>query len=496
MESQADMNTSFFDEPLLEFGVDRHVDARFGIMNYGPVDFDSELAPKEIRVGIVGTHETVQGVVGWLERCRDEIPAKVSRQPNLFPKFPGFRPDLGFQSTLNLSPRLQRVIPQRQFDELAQRTEQNQIVKAAVELFVAEFRYLTETTKPDVLICAVPQALLDVTVEPRPPLNNMIEDDTEGAGANEAGDQERARLDFHHLLKARCMIFNQPIQLIIPSTYDETKRRQRARTAQVKQPQDEATRAWNFHTALYYKAHGVPWRMVRDAKDLATCYVGVAFYATLDRASLMTSVAQIFNERGEGVVVRGGPAKISKEDRTPHLAGDDARSLLASALATYRWEHKTFPARVVVHKSSTFTSEEIAGFATAASAQQIEYYDLVSITDASTRLFRPAAYPPLRGTMLSLDAKNHVLYTRGAVDFFSTYPGLYVPRPLLFRMHSAEQTAAFLAQEILALTKMNWNNTQFDGGEPITLRAARQVGNILKYVAQDSPMATGYRHYM
>ena len=25
--------------------------------------------------------------------------------------------------------------------------------------------------------------------------------------------------------------------------------------------QDEATRAWNFHTALYYKAGGTPWRL-------------------------------------------------------------------------------------------------------------------------------------------------------------------------------------------------------------------------------------------
>jgi hypothetical protein len=32
---------------------------------------------------------------------------------------------------------------------------------------------------------------------------------------------------------------------------------------------------------------------------------------------------------------------------------------------------------------------------------------------------------------------------------------------------------------------MNWNNTQFDGHAPITIRAARQVGNILNYVGPD-----------
>ena len=31
-------------------------------------------------------------------------------------------------------------------------------------------------------------------------------------------------------------------------------------------------------------------------------------------------------------------------------------------------------------------------------------------------------------------------------------------------------------------TKMNWNTTQFDGSEPITIRAAEQVGSILEYI--------------
>ena len=43
------MNIDFMPEPELDFGVDKHVDIRFGIMNYGTVDFSSPLAPKEIR---------------------------------------------------------------------------------------------------------------------------------------------------------------------------------------------------------------------------------------------------------------------------------------------------------------------------------------------------------------------------------------------------------------------------------------------------------------
>src|SRR5580700_3717522 len=102
------MNLTFLEEPELEFGAGRHIDIRFGIMNYGPLDFDNSLAPKQINVGIVGSAESVEGVRRWLDRCRTMIaakpsredPAKPNKQPNLFAQFPGFNLDTGFRSTL------------------------------------------------------------------------------------------------------------------------------------------------------------------------------------------------------------------------------------------------------------------------------------------------------------------------------------------------------------------------------------------------------------
>ena len=73
---------------------------------------------------------------------------------------------------------------------------------------------------------------------------------------------------------------------------------------------------------------------------------------------------------------------------------------------------------------------------------------------------------------------------------------MYVPRPLEIRCDQVAATPTYLAQEILALTKMNWNNTQFDGKEPITLRCARQVGQILKYFGPDDHYQPYYRFYM
>ncbi|MFL5659363.1 MAG: argonaute/piwi family protein [Ktedonobacteraceae bacterium] len=484
------MKLDFLQEPELEFGTGRHIDIRFGLMNYGPLDYEQSLAPKLIKVGIVGTSETVEGIQTWLERCRSEIPAKLSRQPNLFPKFPGFNVDTSFRSSLLMDQQLLREIPLWLFEALKTQLDSNGIVTEAVELFFSELNYLAEKAKGDVFVCALPMELIDL-LEQRNQMNKgLVEDDNEEL-------EGQLHLDLHHMLKARAMQLKKPIQIVLPMTYDETKRRQqKGHSDRVRKLQDEATRAWNIHTALYYKAGGVPWRIIRDSSQLTTCYIGISFYKTLDNSRLLTSIAQVFNERGEGVIVRGGAAKISKDDKQPHLQKEDAFLLLNQAMERYRQEHRNLPARVALYKSSIYSSEEIEGFTQAAQNQRVDSIDLISMTNSYIRLFRKGVYPPLRGTFFSLDDRSHVLYTRGSTDFFSTYPGMYVPSPLLFRRELTEQTPKFLAQEILALTKMNWNNTQFDGGEPITLRAAYQVGAILKYIGEHETVMPRYSFYM
>src|SRR6266566_6909610 len=156
------MRIDHLQEPELEFGLGQHVDVRFGIMNYGPLDVASNLAPKVIRAGLVGTPQTVEGLHEWLEKCRDEIPAKQSRQPNLFPSFPGFRADTAFHTSLVLEPGLERTIPDNTFEELSKLGDPNRFVAEAVTLFLKEFRYLVDNTAADVLLCAVPPKLADL----------------------------------------------------------------------------------------------------------------------------------------------------------------------------------------------------------------------------------------------------------------------------------------------------------------------------------------------
>lgn len=313
---------------------------------------------------------------------------------------------------------------------------------------------------------------------------------------NGSGSVMPVGVDFHAMLKARSLKYSRPIQILRRGTWDQSFK-DPTRSGTQRTRQDEATRAWNLHTALYYKAGGVPWRLPRRGSDLATCYVGVAFYRPLGEQTLETSVAQVFNERGDGVIVRGGKAAILKDDRQAHLSEGDAYELLESALDRYRAEHRTTPARVVLHKTSSYTPAELTGFRSAAASQRLSLLELLWLTRSEpTRLFRTGEFPPLRGTLLSLTESRHVLYTRGSVPDYQTYPGMYVPRPLGFRTVDAEIGAMELAGELLALTKMNWNATPLDGQLPITLRTADTVANILRHLGADEKPAGRYAFYM
>lgn len=483
------MKLTHVNEPPLEFGGGlRHPDIRFGLMDYGPFDTAMEGAPKRIRLGIVGSAETVEGTARWIERCAGGIPAKESRQPNLFPPFPGLGADESFRCDMVSSDELQRVLPAKEIARLAAVPGQREMTRAVVDTIANEIAALSERmVKPDVVLVALPIEIIERTYNAR---NVPSGEETE---ETEAG----AQLDFRGMLKAACMQVRVPIQLMWPTTFDPSfKIPRKLKEASDRRTQDSATIAWNLLTAIYYKAGGLPWRLARDARQLRTSFVGLSFYRSVGGEHVHTSTCQMFDERGEGLILRGGRMVESEEDRKPHLTAEDAYELLRNSLRVFRDQHGHWPARVVLHKSSKFDRNELEGFHKAIDERDIDYADFVWVQKTMTRLYRLGAYPPLRGSLLRFDKDEALLYTRGSIEFFRTYPGMYVPRPLMLRCQALGQPLQHIAEEMLALTKMNWNNTQFDNGLPITIAAARHVGEVLKYVGEDQAIAPRYSFYM
>jgi hypothetical protein len=476
------MKLTSIEEPDLEFcGGARHLDPRHGITDYGPADAHRDQA-RAIRVGVVGSAANIDGLRRWLDHCRQPVAAKNSRLSRFYIPFPGFDTTTGFRSVLVFDSRLERPLRERDLRRVAQGAP-SEATREAVALYTEELATLDEEPGCDVVLVARPDHLPERSIAKVDPHRPWLK------------PRHGSRENFRALLKAESMLFSRPLQLIRRSTWDPhfsdpTADKERTQ-------QDEATRAWNLHTALYYKAGGVPWRLPRDPSAVTSCYVGVTFYKTTDETTLQTSVAQVFNQRGDGVIVRGGPVQVSKEDRQPHLTENDARDLLLVSLKRYKAEHQTLPARVVLHKTSSYTTQEVSGFQSAANQADLSVLELLWLPASDpTRLLRFGEHPPLRGTMLSLTSDRHILYTRGSVPSYGTYPGMYIPSPLSFRTVETESSPETLATELLSLTKMNWNQTQLDGKKPITLRTAEQVGEILRHTPEGVHPQARYAFYM
>ncbi|MEQ8524836.1 hypothetical protein [Gracilimonas sp.] len=462
-------------EPLLEFHENKHVDIKFGLSKFGPFD-KSYSQNKIIKVGIVGTSHTIDNMRKWLEKLNSKIPSKKDNKI-LHPPFPGLETNPELNTKISINSKYEKVLNPVELQKALNHNNHDIVAKDTATLFKKTIESLLAKTSVDLIICCPSEEVYKKLRIENP--KNL--------------KQETLAVDFHDLLKAKSLEFNIPTQLMWPWTYTESLSPPSKSSISL---QSESTRAWNFYIATYYKTSGIPWRMTRDPEVPTTCYVGISFFHNIKKTKVSSSIAQVFNEKGEGIIMRGEPVKINKNDKQVNLSEKDAFKLLDNALTTYKDEHFNFPARVVLHKSSAFNENELKGFKRVLKKYYIEFYDFLSIRRSSTKLFREGYYVPLRGSFLQLDNKNMILYTRGSINLYQEYPGMYIPKPLHIQLFETQNSPLSLATEILELSKMNYNNSQFSESMPITLRTSRNVGAIIKYITKGGYLPPSYRFYM
>ena len=469
------MDIRLLKEPNLQFNNGQHVCPRYGIFQFGPADMKT-VRPEKIALGFVGLSESIGTLISWIKKCKNHIDKKPSKQPNLFTNFPGFNSKMAFKSEVVHDESYIRKINNSIFEEVKKSSDDiDDLISKSVDLYLAEIRFLANNKNPDVILCVLDEQFTKMVYG-----TSTIELETEP----DEEDNLEVEVNFRRLLKARAMEYGIPIQIVRDRITNPSS-----------EMQDEATIAWNFFAALYYKASGVPWALKKESTS-NTCFAGISFYKSRDKTTTQTSVTQIFNEHGNGVILRGSPVQESKKDKQPHLSAEQAFDLLYNSLNEYYEAVKIFPQRLVIHKSSNYSEDEISGFRKVAQEIKINSVDLVTIMPTNLRLYREKGYPPLRGTMLSLDRVRHFLYTRGFVPYYDTYPGGYIPSPIEVRLFSFDESPELICREILMLTKMNWNNTQYDRKFPITIDCSRNVGEILKYVDETQKPQIKYSFYM
>ena len=154
------MKLHFIQEPLLEFGQDKHICPKAGITQYGVYDTRFDARRERIFVGAVGTSDTLSRLAVWLEKCSNHIlPPENSKQPNLFPGFCGFNPESGFKAELVLEERITRPINNSDIGKIIKIENWNDRVNEAVETYYQQVKFLAQNRSVDLIVCVIPTRL-------------------------------------------------------------------------------------------------------------------------------------------------------------------------------------------------------------------------------------------------------------------------------------------------------------------------------------------------
>jgi hypothetical protein len=487
--------------PRLQFGgASAHSDPKAGLLAAGPFDLRFGSARKDhVHVGIIGPIEQVIAARRWLERCGREIPALG--EANLLRKpFPGF-PD-AFHKGLIAPDQSSIALSSETSDGLTDALEGDAYgaFQRVVDLYADAHGRLAarDLNRPDIVLMCIPENVFDKvgTVE-----RKTTDDERKRAKALERSktrsqldlfdmldeveqtSEDFLKRDLRHALKARALRNRLPIQLVTDALLDDSARNQ-----------DPATRAWNFSVGLYYKAGGVPWRLPPTGPD--TCFVGISFhhFRTTQRAIVRSSLAQAFSSDCEGFAIRGQGVPVEPDQgRNVHLSEEQAFVLARNVLAEYELRTGGAPLRVVLHKTSYFDEAERAGFENA--LKDIPIVSMVTLVPSLFRLLRYGAYPPKVGTVCTINTARSFLFTSGFMPELSTYPGPHVPQPFEVRCVGPERPIA-AAQDVLNLTRMNWNTADIRGKWPVSLSFARRVGGILDEYGDDDLVETSFRYFV
>lgn len=500
------MELVYLEEPRLLFAHGQAMeDPRDGLTLFGPLE---RTRPYGIRFGVVGTETGIAHFSEWVHSIQQ--PMLVDPPQTFRPPFPGF--ETAFRIPWRPEPDMKIVIPEDTLKNAVYISDKHQRVYEAAGLYEGRIRSAIkdEDVKVDLWFVIVPDDVYRYcrpksTIEPglrvaAPTTLNLrtakqlfinpslfVED-------NVAAVPYQYEVNFHNQLKARLLEYGQPIQVIRESTIAQSADVESGgRKRRLDAP---STIAWNISTAVFYKAGGRPWKM--HAIREGVCYVGLVFKHD-ERSNDIRSAccaAQMFLDSGDGLVFKGAVGPWFSPDKGDyHLSRKAARELVTLALQSYKSSKGALPQELFIHGRVRFGYDEWSGFQDAV-GKETKLVGIRIREFRSLKLFRKQDYPVLRGLAYIKDNSTAFLWSRGYVPRLGTYVGMEVPNPLLVDVCRGQCDIRTVMEDILALTKLNYNACMYADGLPVTLRFADSVGEILTAgpISEDPPLP--FRYYI
>jgi len=192
------------------------------------------------------------------------------------------------------------------------------------------------------------------------------------------------------------------------------------------------------------------------------------------------------------------------------MSFDDARRV-GETIRQLFWESRfRLPRRVVIHKLTPFLNQERTGLQ--AGLGGVKDVDLLEIyvDDAIRYLssvpqrdgtFKEDKFPMKRGTLLKLDAYTALLWVHGVSAVVGTQGNYYqgkrrIPAPLVIKRHAGRSDLTTVGEEILGLSKMNWNSFDLYTKVPATVESSRQIARIGSLLERFGSTSYDYRLFM
>ena len=502
----------YFPEPSLSFGSGQILEsAKDGLFLFGPLQ-DGK-APGALRYGVIATADGLKHFARWCSNVRGFIPAPTEDSTQYRP-FPGFANVFGVD--FPEKPVCELVVDARAIDESLRIGNRQLAIHKTVTLFLEPIQgYLTEEEDAvDLWFVVIPEQVYtlgrpnsSVPVAQRTETGVLI--DTKLAKAlastpsmfekdNQAAEAYAYEKNFHNQLKARLLEGpHRPVIQVVRETAIAPDAFLRTDGRPVRRLQDPATVAWNLCTTAYFKGCGRPWKLARVREGV--CYVGLVFKQVVNSASegFACCGAQMFLDSGDGLVFKGavGPWR-SKESLEYHLSRESAQELIAMVVEAYSKTHATPPKELFIHAPSSFNDDEWRGFLSAV-PQSTKLVGVRIRSTNSLKLFRTGQNPVIRGIAYLQSQRAGFLWTRGYVPYLKTYPGRENPNPLRIDITRGVGEIESVIEDILNLTKLNYNACMYGDGFPVTLRFADSVGEILTAgPVQKNQPPLPFKHYI
>ena len=310
-------------------------------------------------------------------------------------------------------------------------------------------------------------------------------------------NDENERFDVHDFVKAFCVQRGVATQFLNQSTLAD---------------QQQCRVWWWLSLALYVKSMRTPW--VLDSLGDDTAFVGLGF--SIDRTAshgqhVVLGCSHIYSARGEGLqyrlskvedpIMRGGNPFMSKDDA--RRVGETIRELFYDA-------RMKLPSRVVLHKRTPFRREEREGLLDGLGG--VEQIDMLEIQiDHALRYVASVTrqdgtsdednYPVRRGTAVQLDAYTALLWVHGATYAVNPKLKYYqgkrrIPAPLIIRRHVGQADLRQICDEILGLSKMNWNTFDLYTKDPATLHSSNEIARIGSLLQRFGAASYDYRLFI